>query len=445
MGADLRTGVGGAAVQADARAAGRAVGADPPGVGAEAVGRVLGGDAALQRGAAQGDGLLGQTEVGECLAGGDAQLGLDEVDVGDLLGHRVLDLDARVHLDEDVVAVPVEEELHGAGVAVADLPGEAHGVGADAVAQGGVEAGGGREFDHLLVAALHRAVPFEQVNDVALAVGEDLHLDVTGFDDGLLQEHRGVAERGCRLPGRRLDGLPQLGGVLDAAHAASAAARDRLDEHGEPDVVGGADQFVDVGRGCGGAQDRHTGLAGGGHGTRLVPGQFQDPGARSDEGDARLFAGLGQLRVLGQEAVARVDGVGVRPSRGAHDLLHGEIGADRVPRFADLVRLVRLEAVQRVAVLVREDGDGSGAQFVARAERPNRDLTAIGDQHLAEHSRSLQPAVDEDHRVGGRSGTPCEPGHSHRAGPACEGHRGTFPLCGPPPCQRPAPGLRTTR
>lgn len=133
VGADLRTGMGGSAVEADARAAGRAVGADAAGVRAEAVGGVLGGDTALKGRAVQLDRVLGQPQVGETLAGGDTQLGLDEVDVGDLLGHRVLDLDARVHLDEDVVAVAVEEELHGARVAVADLAGEAHGVGADPV------------------------------------------------------------------------------------------------------------------------------------------------------------------------------------------------------------------------------------------------------------------------------------------------------------------------
>ena len=65
--------------------------------------------------------VLAEAEVGQGLAGGDPHLGLHQVDVGDLLGDRVLDLDARVHLDEDVVAVGVEQELDGAGVAVADL------------------------------------------------------------------------------------------------------------------------------------------------------------------------------------------------------------------------------------------------------------------------------------------------------------------------------------
>ena len=66
--ADLGTGVDGAAVEPDAGAARRAVGADRAGVRAEAVGRVLGGDPALQRGAAQRDVVLGQAEVGQRLA-----------------------------------------------------------------------------------------------------------------------------------------------------------------------------------------------------------------------------------------------------------------------------------------------------------------------------------------------------------------------------------------
>ena len=45
----------------------------------------------------------------ELAAGGDADLLEDEVDVGDRLGHRMLDLDARVHLDEIELAVLVQE------------------------------------------------------------------------------------------------------------------------------------------------------------------------------------------------------------------------------------------------------------------------------------------------------------------------------------------------
>ena len=53
------------------------------------------------------------------LAGGDPDLLLDQVDAGDHLGDRVLDLDPRVDLDEVEVVVGVDQELAGAGVDVA--------------------------------------------------------------------------------------------------------------------------------------------------------------------------------------------------------------------------------------------------------------------------------------------------------------------------------------
>ena len=51
------------------------------------------------------DALLRQAQVRQRRALRDAQLRAHEVDAGDLLGDRVLDLDARVHLEEDVAAV----------------------------------------------------------------------------------------------------------------------------------------------------------------------------------------------------------------------------------------------------------------------------------------------------------------------------------------------------
>ncbi len=227
---DLGAGVRRTAVEADARPAGGAVRRDLARVGPEAVGGVLGGDPALQRRAAELDGVLGEAEVGQRLAGRDPDLRLHQVDVGDLLGHGVLDLDAGVHLDEDVVPVRVQQELHGARVAVADLLREADRVGAHPVAQLGRQVRGRGDLDDLLVPPLHRAVALEQVDHVALAVGEDLHLDVPRLDDRLLDEHGRVAERGVALAHAGLDRLAQVPGVVDPAHAAATAAGDRLHE-----------------------------------------------------------------------------------------------------------------------------------------------------------------------------------------------------------------------
>ena len=111
------------------------------------------------------DVLLLKAELGERLTRGDAHLRLHEVDVGDLLGDRVLDLDARVHLDEDVLALAltggVEQELDGSGVDVPDRLRERDRVSVHRLADILIEVGGRSDLDHLLVSPLHRAVALE--------------------------------------------------------------------------------------------------------------------------------------------------------------------------------------------------------------------------------------------------------------------------------------------
>ena len=62
--------------------------------------------------------VLGDVEL---LALGDAELLADQVDAGGLLGHRVLDLQAGVDLEEGDGAVLADEVLDGAGAVVAGL------------------------------------------------------------------------------------------------------------------------------------------------------------------------------------------------------------------------------------------------------------------------------------------------------------------------------------
>ena len=162
-------------------------------------------------------------------ARGDAHLAGDQVDVGDLLGDGVLHLDPRVHLDEDVVAALVEQELDGARIGVVDLAGECDCVRTDLGPQLLGQVRRGRQLDDLLVAALHAAVALEQVHHVAVPVGQDLHLDVARVEHRLLEIDHRVAERRLRLAAGGLDRFRQRGGS-SPAHPAAATAGHRLDE-----------------------------------------------------------------------------------------------------------------------------------------------------------------------------------------------------------------------
>ena len=77
-------------------------------------------------------------------------------------------------------------------------------------------------------------------------------------------------------------------------------------------------------------------------------------------------AGPGEGRVLGQEAVAGVDGVGARRQGGGDDQIDVQVGvARRAPRQPD--GLVRLADERRPLVGVGEDGHGGDAHVPCRA------------------------------------------------------------------------------
>jgi len=115
-------------------------------------------------------------------------------DAGAEFRDRVLDLDAAVDLDEEGVALAVDEELERAQVLIAGGCDGLHGPIGQILARGLGEGRAGRLFDQLLVAALDGAVPLAHVDRVAEAIDRDLDLNVAVVLEELLQVERVVAE-----------------------------------------------------------------------------------------------------------------------------------------------------------------------------------------------------------------------------------------------------------
>ena len=63
-----------------------------------------------------------------------------------------------------------------------------------------------------------------------------------------------------------------------------------------------------------------------------------------------------------------------------NNLVDGQIGFDRALALADLIGLVRLEAMEGEFVLFRIDRDGGDAELGRRTEHADRDLGTIGHQ-----------------------------------------------------------------
>ena len=297
----------GARIDANARAGRFLIIGEAADRGQKAAPRVLGIHARLDGPAGQRHVFLAQRQG---LAGGDADHLLDQIDAGHQLGHRMLHLQAGVHLQEVEIALLVDDELHRAGRVITDGARQRHRLLAHGAAHLGRQEQARRLLDHLLVAALDGALALAQVHDVALPVAEHLDFDVPRAGDVFLDEHPVVAEAGTRLGGRGAKALGHFLAPVHHPHALAAAAGGGLDHDREADVLGDAHRLV----GCVDDADvaghgADAGCDGQFLGLDLVAHGAHGALRRADEHHARLFQPAGELGVLGQEAVARVHGL----------------------------------------------------------------------------------------------------------------------------------------
>ena len=235
------------------------------------------------------------------------------------------------------------------------------------------------------MAALRRAVALADPHAVAVGVGDDLHLHVPGPGEVALDVALRPAEALQRLGLRRLERRRRLFGGLHDAHAAAAAPVGRLD--GDRPAVGLAEGDDLVGRReeLGGAGDAGNARFLRGDAARhLVAHHLDRLGRRPDERDAACGDGPGEVGVLREEPVARVDRLGARPRHDLEDLVGVQVALGRRPT-SEGVGLVGEPHVEGVAVEFGVDRDGGHPQLLAGADHPDGDLAPVGDEDLGEH------------------------------------------------------------
>ena len=114
---------------------------------------------------------------------------------------------------------------------------------------------------------------------------------------------------------------------------------------------------------------------------------------RTDERDAVLRAHLGEVRVLGQEPVSRMDRVHAVVEGGLDQIGHVQIA--QLGRWrSNMDRLVGQSYRWRIRIHCGVDGHRRHAKFLAGANDAQRDLAPIGDEHLAKHgSPFVKPRI----------------------------------------------------
>ena len=205
-------------------------------------------------------------------------------------GDGMLDLQARVHLQEVEALVLAGDEFDRAGGIVIHGLGQRDRLLAHLAAGGLVEQRRRRLLDDLLVAALDRAFALAEIDHVAMLVAEHLDFDVAGIDDEFFDEDAIVAERGFGLGLGEIETFRDFGLRMRDPHALAAAAGGSLDHHGIADLVGDLHRVLFVLDDAEMARHgRDFGLRGRLLGFDLVAHRGDGAGIGADEDDAGLL------------------------------------------------------------------------------------------------------------------------------------------------------------
>ena len=173
-------------------------------------------------------------------------------------------------------------------------------------------------------------------------------------------------------------------GIAFAHHldTASTATEGRLDRDREAVLVREGEHLIRGVHGIGGARNlRGIDLLGNVAGSHLVAELGYGRRGRPDPRHAGIDHGHGEVRVLREEAIPGVNGVGPGAGGGVENLVDHEvrIGGRGAAQGVGLVRHAHMHGV---SIGIRVDGHGGDAFVACGADDAYRDFTAVGHQNL---------------------------------------------------------------
>jgi len=193
-----------------------------------------------------------------------------------------------------------------------------------------------------------------------------------------------VAERRLRLGAGLIPEPLELLRRAHLAHPASSATGPRLQHHGIADRLRDAQPFGHrLHRAVGAGDHRQPELLHRDARRDLVVEAPEDFGGRTDEHEPVFLADLGEVGVLGQEPVPRMDRLRAADERGRHDRRDVHVALAR-RRGSDTDRFVGEvhRKAMRVGLAVHEHG--LDPELAAGADHAQRDLASIRDEDLIE-------------------------------------------------------------
>ena len=175
---------------------------------------------------------------GQLLAFGDADLLPHKIDAGNHFSHRVLDLQARIHLDEVELTVFIEE-FDCACSTIAELLHRTRADSANFLSLCLIERRRWGLFEDFLVATLERAITFPEMRHITMRVGDNLNFDMARAFEIFLEIDSVVAEGGLGLCLGCFYRVFEVRFSAGKLHAAATATGRGFHEDREPDLLGG--------------------------------------------------------------------------------------------------------------------------------------------------------------------------------------------------------------
>ena len=290
----------------------------------------------------------------------------------------MFNLDTRVHLDEIVVALSINEEFNGTGTAVINMTRDLERIFADGLALLCGQYQRWCEFDDFLVTALDGAVTFKHVNKVAMLVTEDLYFDVFWMFDVLFNKNVGDPESLLGFAGRTVVFLFHLVFGTHDAHPTAAATGAGLEDDRITGYLGEFFCFFDIEGSAFYTRDGwHADFNGDFLGLDLVTEGTQHIVVRPDEFNPCFFAGFSEFSIFREEAIPRMDGVHAFRLGQSDDTGDVQICIYWGLAFPYTIRFICDRTIERIFIFFGINSDALDPQLFAGAENTDRDLAAV--------------------------------------------------------------------
>ncbi len=225
-----------------------------------------------------------------------------------------------------------------------------------------------------------------------MRIAKDLHFDMAWLLDQFFQHDPAIAKGTFGLTHRAFQLGLQLARLGDEANAAPAAPGNRLDQQRKADIFrrpGKRFQLLPFAAIAG--QHRHAGLFGNALGFVLRAHGPDRLGRRANPDEARFLDGFGEIGILGQETIARMDGIGAGRLGSGQDGFDLEIAFGR-RRRADMDRFIGLADMFRARIGIGIDGDCRNAEPMAGLKDATGDLAPVCDEQLLDLQCVALPA-----------------------------------------------------